>query len=291
MQKVCSLVLVSTLVQGSFALAASYQKTNGTIIDPILDTASSTHPYNGPDLEPDLWLDCCEDLSAANLSGADLTNAWMEGTDLTGANLSGGHLIFAFLPESNLSGADVTDADLTDAFLWNTNMESADLTGANLSSAFLGYANLTGASLRYTNLTDADLGKGEDQSCETCPSANLSEADLTGANLTGTNLAESLLDNATFSHDTVLHDGQTVSQWGFDESGLQAYLEGTRSAYAANNLTIIPEPSTLSLLAIGWLTVFHRQRTYFLRLSGETHDRATTRQRWPGQRCIFSVGA
>jgi len=251
MQKVCSLVLVSTLVQGSFALAASYQKTNGTIIDPILDTASSTHPYNGPDLEPDLWLDCCEDLIAANLS----------------------------------------DADLTNAFLWNTNMESADLTGANLSSAFLGYANLTGASLRYTNLTDADLGKGEDQSCETCPSANLSEADLTGANLTGTNLAESLLDNATFSHDTVLHDGQTVSQWGFDESGLQAYLEGTRSAYAANNLTIIPEPSTLSLLAIGWLTVFHRQRTYFLRLSGETHDRATTRQRWPGQRCIFSVGA
>ena len=75
MQKVCSLVLVSTLVQGSFALAASYQKTNGTIIDPILDTASSTHPYNGPDLEPDLWLDCCEDLIAANLSGADLSGA------------------------------------------------------------------------------------------------------------------------------------------------------------------------------------------------------------------------
>ena len=83
------------------------------------------------------------------------------------------------------------------------------------------------------------------------PSANLSDADLTGANLTGANQTESLLENATFSHDTVLHDGQTVSQWGFDESGLQAYLEGTRSAFAANNLTIIPEPCTFILLGIG----------------------------------------
>lgn len=44
---------ITTLVHGSVALAASFQKTDGTVIDPILDTASSTHPYNGPDLEPD----------------------------------------------------------------------------------------------------------------------------------------------------------------------------------------------------------------------------------------------
>ena len=201
-------------------------------------------------------------MSGANLAGADLSDVWMEGTDL-----SGGHLIFASLPESNLGGAD-----LTDTFLWNTNMESPDLTGANLSSAFLGYANLTGASLRYTNLTGANLGKGEDLSCETCPSANLTgatltNADLTGANLTGANLTDSLLDNAIFSHNSVLHDGQTVSQWGFDESGLQAYLEGTRSAFGANNLTIVPAPSTLSLLAIGGLTVFRRRRASFPRHS------------------------
>jgi len=265
MSKLCSLVVISTLVHGSVALAASYQKTDGTVIDPILDTASSTHPYNGPDLEPDACLDWGEDLSGANLAGADLSDVWMEGTDLSGANLSGGHLIFANLAESNLSGADLSGADLTDSFLWNTNMESADLTGANLSSAFLGYANLTSASLRYTNLTGANLGKGEDLSCETCPSANLNGADLTGANLTGENLTDSLLDNAIFSHDSVLHDGQTVSQWGCDESGLQAYLEGTRSAFGANNLTIVPAPSTLSLLAIGGLTVFRRRRASFPR--------------------------
>jgi len=267
MQKLCSLVVISTLVHGSVALAASYQKTDGTVIDPILDTASSTHPYNGPDLEPDACLDWGEDLSGANLAGADLSDVWMEGTDLSGANL-----IFANLAESNLSGADLSGADLsgadlTDSFLWNTNMESADLTGANLSSAFLGYTNLTSASLRYTNLTGANLGKGEDLSCETCPSANLSGADLTGANLTGANLTDSLLDNAIFSHDSVLHDGQTVSQWDFDESGLQAYLEGTRSAFGANNLTIVPAPSTLSLLAIGGLTVFRRRRASFPRHS------------------------
>ena len=74
-QKLYSLILVSTLAQGPVALASSYQKTDGTIIDPILDASFSTHPYNGPNLEPELWLDCCMDLSGANLADADLTGA------------------------------------------------------------------------------------------------------------------------------------------------------------------------------------------------------------------------
>jgi uncharacterized protein YjbI with pentapeptide repeats len=265
MQKLCSLVVISTLVHGSVALATSYQKTDGTVIDPILDTASFTHPYNGPDLEPDAWLDWGEDLSNVWMEGADLSSADLSSADLSSVDLSSVDLSSVDLSSVDLSSVDLSSVDLTDSFLWNTNMESADLTGANLSSAFLGYANLTSASLRYTNLTGANLGKGEDLSCETCPSANLNGADLTGANLTGENLTDSLLDNAIFSHDSVLHDGQTVSQWGCDESGLQAYLEGTRSAFGANNLTIVPAPSTLSLLAIGGLTVFRRRRASFPR--------------------------
>ena len=251
------LIVVLILFTGSLVEAASYQKKDGVVVDPILDTGDSPHPYSGPNLEPNVWLDCCVDLSGANLSGANLNDTWMEGTDLSGANLSGANLTFAFLPQAKLTGADLTDANLTDAFLWETGLGGADLTSANLSGAFMGYADLVHANLSGADLTGANLGKGEDRTCETCPSANLSYANLTGADLTDANLTESLLDNAIFSTDTILHDGQTVSQWAFDEFGLQTYLEGARNASGASNLTIVPEPSCLLLmvLALGCLLV------------------------------------
>ncbi len=60
------------------------------------------------------------ELSGANLSGADLTLAYLLDTDLTLANLT----------RAELSGANLTAADLTLAYLLDT-----DLTGANLSHA------------------------------------------------------------------------------------------------------------------------------------------------------------
>ena len=77
------------------------------------------------------------ELRNADLSGANLSDAYLRGADLRYANLS----------DEDLRGADLRGADL----------RYADLRGANLRGADLRYANLRGANLRGANLSDADL--------------------------------------------------------------------------------------------------------------------------------------
>ena len=100
------------LLAATCADAAWYQKTDGTIVDPIQFWMGGDLEYAGNNLESGA------DLSGANLSGAVLTNADLESVDLENAGLS--------------------DSILTDA----------DLNNASMSGAFLLSANLTGASLR-----------------------------------------------------------------------------------------------------------------------------------------------
>ena len=80
------------------AVGASYQRTDGTIADPILTNAGSPHPYSGGNLEPGSQIG-----EWANLSNADLSDADLSGADLSGANLF----------NVNLDGADLTGANLT----------------------------------------------------------------------------------------------------------------------------------------------------------------------------------
>jgi len=170
--------LVALLLLAAFAAstvdAASYQKTHGTIVDPILlnTPESGPHPYSGANLEPE-----------ANLTYADLTDADLWLADLTNANLSYAKLSYAFLHDANLTGANLSDATLDHAILWQADLPNADLTGANLRSANLRSANLTGA-----NLTDADLSYAILEGAD-LTGADLSYADLTGADLTWTSYA------------------------------------------------------------------------------------------------------
>ena len=53
-----------------------------------------------------------EDLRGANLCGADLRRAILDGSDLTGANLSGADLRDASLLDVNLNKAALDGADL-----------------------------------------------------------------------------------------------------------------------------------------------------------------------------------
>ena len=66
--------------------AASYQKINGTIVDPIQSVWGGALPYSGNNVEP------YADLYYADLSGADLSWASLSYADLTSADLSGATL-------------------------------------------------------------------------------------------------------------------------------------------------------------------------------------------------------
>lgn len=68
------------------------------------------------------WLRNEEGGERANLSGADLSDA-----DLSDANLSGANLSDANLSDANLSGAYLSDADLRDADLSGAYLRGADL--------------------------------------------------------------------------------------------------------------------------------------------------------------------
>jgi uncharacterized protein YjbI with pentapeptide repeats len=158
------------------------------------------------------------DLTGADLSRADLTEA-----DLSGANLSSANLRRADLSRANLNGADLGNVDLRDARLRaaqlvgvplvNANLsgaqlEGTNLTGANLSSAALISANLTGASfdaanLNGANLITADLFLSAFGGAQLVK-AKLSEANLTSVNLIDANLSQATLDRATL-RDCVLN--------------------------------------------------------------------------------------
>jgi uncharacterized protein YjbI with pentapeptide repeats len=71
-----------------------------------------------------------DDLSAANLSGANLSGADFFGINLSGANLTG----------ANLSGANLTGANLSGANLTGDNLSGANLTGANVREARFEFA-------------------------------------------------------------------------------------------------------------------------------------------------------
>jgi glutathione S-transferase len=74
-------------------------------------------------------------LSAANLSGADLSRAYLSEADLSGAYLSGANLSRADLSGAYLSRANLSRANLSGAYLSGANLSRADLLGANLSRA------------------------------------------------------------------------------------------------------------------------------------------------------------
>ena len=77
-------------------------------------------------------------LRGANLSGADLSGAYLRGADLSGADLIGAYL----------RGADLSGAYLRGAYLIGADLSGANLRGADLSGAYLRGADLSGAYLR-----------------------------------------------------------------------------------------------------------------------------------------------
>ncbi len=88
-----------------------------------------------------------KNFSRADLSGAEIFDANLEGSELVGADLSRSDLTHC-----NLRGADLTKAKLVNSRLWN-----ADLTGANLNEADLTGSDLSNACLYNTKLWHTDI--------------------------------------------------------------------------------------------------------------------------------------
>jgi uncharacterized protein YjbI with pentapeptide repeats len=93
-----------------------------------------------------------QDFYEANLFGAILVRANLEGAHLGGADLLGANLIGANLLEANLEGAHLGGAILLGAILKGANLEGANLEGADLDCAILQGANLEGANVHRTIL-------------------------------------------------------------------------------------------------------------------------------------------
>ena len=237
----------------------------------VLTGANLTDVISGgitgsPSALPDNW-----QLASGYLIGP---RAYLDGANLTGANLSDVNLANANLHKAALDDADLGGANLTDANLsgvssggitgnpgslpatWQlisgyligpgANLGGADLSGANLYKADLDYADLRFANLSNANLNWADLS-GANLYKAFLSNADLANADLYKANLTGASLADAVLIGASFSYGTILFDGQTVLEHGFDAASLKNYLVESQYTSNATNLTIVPEPTTLLL--------------------------------------------
>ncbi len=174
------LAIICTATSSSVASAASYQKTDTSIVDPIqYKFGGGDHPYGGLDLEPHAsafgaYL-VLADLSDADLHYADLEQANLSGAILNSANLSHAELEGAGLTETDLTNANLSFAGLFQADLGDAGLDDAVLTGADLSQAYLGDAYVLQTNLRYADLTDADLGYAD------VSGSDFSSADLTGA--------------------------------------------------------------------------------------------------------------
>ena len=101
-----------------------------------------------------LWLMDESNGIRADLSGADLEYANLDGADLR---------------DANLSGADLRGADLRSANLWYADLRGTDLRDASLGCADLGYADLGGANLGCADLSGADLSGAKINFYIACP--------------------------------------------------------------------------------------------------------------------------
>lgn len=104
----------------------------------------------------------CADLRGAQLDGANLQGLDLRGARLDGAHLSGASLFRADLRGARLDGADLSRGVLTGAKLNAASLVGARLVGAHLEHATLEHATLTGTDLRnaclfHTSFVGADL--------------------------------------------------------------------------------------------------------------------------------------
>jgi uncharacterized protein YjbI with pentapeptide repeats len=127
--------------------------------------------------------DSCDNEQAANLLGADFSEAILHGTFFNYAKLRGARFARSLMQGLSADKADLTGATFTFARLEGSSLENADMTGASLFGAQMQGANLQGAILADATFLEAQL-----------QGANLDGANLTNAQMPRTNLYRAVID-------------------------------------------------------------------------------------------------
>lgn len=132
---------------------------------------------------------------STDLSGLNLTKAYLYDRDLRYADFSG----------TNLSTADFERADLRYATLAGANLANAEIERASFSGSDLSFAQLASTasydrkSLTYVELSGLEM-IGWDLSGQDLLWANISQSDLSGANLGRARLSSAHFQNATLAN-------------------------------------------------------------------------------------------
>jgi uncharacterized protein YjbI with pentapeptide repeats len=155
------------------------------------------------------------DLSALDLSKADLCKTLLEGADLTKTHLAGADLSGAVLAHATLRETCFDGATLVATNLGASSVDGASFAGANLRQAVFARSRLRSASLRGADLTDADwleadLGKVDFEGAFApditflpkfpTPKKGAPDADPVPTDLTGCRFPRARLKKATFLH-------------------------------------------------------------------------------------------
>ncbi len=146
-------------------------------------------------------------LPYANLTGADLS--WC---NLSEARLDNISLASADLRYANLRGTGLSEANLESAFLLGANLQGADLGKATMKKASFGSYIPEGVNFTLLSYLDKvgrknlDRDQPDDVNLRNANlyKANLEQADLMSADLTGADLAYANLTKATQGHYRLL---------------------------------------------------------------------------------------
>jgi len=181
-------------------------------------------------------------LGNSNLSGANISDASLKEADLSNSNANNADFSNADLSKINFVGADLRKSDFSKATLWRANLERAKLQGSNLSRTGLWKAVLKDADLSYANLKWADLIEAD------LSSAKLIETDLSGADLSQANLQDAKLIGTYLCNsrlvETKLENAELTGCWVY---GISAWnLKGMPSKQS-NLVITLPEEPTISV--------------------------------------------
>jgi len=135
------------------------------------------------------------ELGFAQMNNANLALAQLQGAVLREANLKSANLVQAQMEGADLHKAQMSEADLSWAQLDGADLSEAQMPDANLSRVKLGLANLFEAQMQRVNLSDAKL-EGADLRSALMPGAVLHRAHIEWANFAGANLVGADLSEA-----------------------------------------------------------------------------------------------